>query len=98
MGKDSIIDKRRERKRKKEVKFLLLGMDEIMRRRLAQNRKGKKNYSHAKKIMDFYIKSLEQDKENPQAQFSLQLAQLKLLRYKTNCLLDGLESYDIEVE
>lgn len=55
------------------------------------------NYSNAKKIMDFYIKKLEDDKENPQAQFVLQLAQLKLLKYRTNCMLDGLESYDIEV-
>jgi len=55
------------------------------------------NYSHAKKIMDFYMKKLEGDKENPQAQFSFQMAQLKLMKYKANCLLDGLESYDIEV-
>lgn len=55
------------------------------------------NYSHAKKIMDFYIKKLEQDKLNTQAQFTLQMAQLKLMKYKINCVLDGLESYDIEV-
>ena len=51
-----------------------------------------------KKIMDFYIKKLEADKQNPQAQFSLQMAQLKLMSYKVNCILDSIESYDLEVQ
>jgi hypothetical protein len=55
-------------------------------------------YIHAKRVMDFYIKKLEGDKENSEALFTLQLAQLKLMKYKTQCLLDGLSSYDIEVE
>jgi hypothetical protein len=56
------------------------------------------NYSSAKKIMDFYIKQLENDRESTEAQFSLQVAQLKLLKYNTNCMLDALESYSIETE
>jgi len=56
------------------------------------------NFTSAKKVMDFYIKSLEADKEKTEAQFSLQIPQLKLLKYNTNCLLDALESYSIEVE
>lgn len=55
------------------------------------------NYTSAKKIMDFYIKSLENDKESTEAQFALQTAQLKLMKYSTECLLDALESYSIEI-
>lgn len=56
------------------------------------------SYTHAKKVMEFYLTKLEQDKSNPQSQYAMQLAQLKLMKYKVNCLLDGLTSYDIEVE
>lgn len=56
------------------------------------------NYTAAKKVMDFYIKALENDIENSEAHFVLQMAQLKLLKYNTNCYLNTLESYSIDVE
>jgi len=55
------------------------------------------NFISAKKVMDFYIKSLEEDREKTEAQFVLQLTQLKMLKYNTSCMLDALESYSIEV-
>ena len=55
-------------------------------------------YNNAKRVVDYYLNRLQEDKENPQAVFTMQSAQLKLTKYHTQCMLDGLTSYDIEME
>jgi hypothetical protein len=54
-------------------------------------------FSSAKKVMDFYIARLSEE-ESQEAQFAQQYAALHALRYRTQALKDGLESYHIEVE
>lgn len=54
------------------------------------------SFSSSKKVMDFYMSKLEQS-DKPEAQYALQYANLKLMRYRLTCILDSLHSYDIKV-
>lgn len=55
-------------------------------------------FTSAKSIVDFYMEQLTNDAENPNAHFALQYANLKLLKLRTESMLDALESYEIEVQ
>lgn len=51
----------------------------------------------AKKVMEFYMKQLESD-ETQGAQFAQQYANLKMMEYRANCMLNTLYNYDLKVE
>jgi hypothetical protein len=51
----------------------------------------------AKKVMDFYMKKLEGE-ESQGAQFAQQWANLKMMEYRANCMLDVAYTFDLKVE
>lgn len=54
-------------------------------------------FTHAKRIFDFYMQKCAEDVESQTSPFASQYANLKLLKYRTNCILNSLESYKIKV-
>jgi len=55
------------------------------------------NFIHAKRIVDFYIDKLK-DEMTPQAQFALQYAHLKLMKFRAQATVNSLTSYPIKRE
>lgn len=54
-------------------------------------------FTHAKRIFDFYMEKCTEDISSTTAPYATQYANLKLLRFRTNSILNALESYDIKV-
>jgi hypothetical protein len=53
------------------------------------------NYTHAKKVFDFYMTKLSED-DKVAAVYAQQYANLRILRLRTESLLNSLESYTIK--
>ncbi len=53
------------------------------------------NYTHAKKVFDFYMTKLVED-DKVEAVYAQQYANLRILRLRTESLLNSLESYTIK--
>jgi len=53
------------------------------------------NYTHAKKVFDFYMTKLAED-DKVEAVYAQQYANLRILRLRTESLLNSLESYTIK--
>jgi hypothetical protein len=51
----------------------------------------------AKKVLEFYMNKLHKDESN-ESIFAAQYANLHTLRYRINCMLNSLESFDLEVK
>lgn len=52
-------------------------------------------YTNAKKIFDFYMEQLSDD-FSQESQFAQQYANLKLLKFRTQGILDSIQSYNIK--
>lgn len=55
-------------------------------------------YTNAKIIFDFYMGKLQANTDSQGNLFAIQYANLKLLRLRTEGLLNSLYSYDIKVD
>ena len=55
-------------------------------------------YTNAKIIFDFYMNKLQEDTSVQGNLSAMQFANLKLLKLRTNSLLNSLYSYKIEVD
>lgn len=51
----------------------------------------------AKKVLEFYMEKLHSD-ESGESVFAAQFANLHMLKYRIQCSLDTLESYEIETK
>ena len=55
------------------------------------------NFIDAKRVMEFYLSKVRKD-ENVNAKFAEQFANLNVLRYRLETMLNTLESYDLKVD